>query len=83
MAAFLYRFSNVWSETPQTPLTCDPAAARTFVDVTAAHPFCGAIEWLAKNGVSTGWADHTFRPGQTIERQAMAAFLDRFDGTLG
>ncbi len=82
MAAFLYRYTNVWNETPPTPLTCDPAKPRAFADVTVAHPFCGAIEWLAAQGISTGWSDKTFRPGLTIERQAMAAFLHRLDQKL-
>ncbi len=72
MAAFLYRtFSK------QAIPTCDPAAPRVFTDVKANHPFCGAIEWLATSKITTGWPDGTFRPGLSVERQAMAAFLYR------
>ena len=53
---------------------------RTFTDVTAGHPFCGAIEALYSAGIVDGWADSVFRPGWSVERQAMAAFLYR--GTI-
>ncbi len=82
MAAFLFRWLNFWNRTDDAIPTCDPGTARQFSDVPASHPFCGAIEWLASVGVSTGWPDGTFRPGLAIERQAMAAFLVRFDDLL-
>lgn len=82
MAAFIFRWWNMWEETSLPIPTCDPADPRMFTDVTAGHPFCGAIEWLADNGIASGWPDGTFRPGLTIERQAMAAFLTRFDSML-
>jgi len=71
MSAFLYR-AFVDEVIP-------PCAegARTFTDVTTGHPFCGAIEWMASSSISTGWPDHTFRPGLSVERQATAAFLYR------
>ena len=72
MAAFLYRFF----EGGAIP-TCDPAVARMFTDVTAGHPFCGAIEWLAGTGITTGYPDGTFKPGADVSREAMAAFLYR------
>ena len=70
MAAFVYRF-----------VTGEDAAAkpatRPFVDVAVTHPFAGEIAWLKAEGLSAGWPDGTFRPGVSIERQAMAAFLYR------
>gem|GEM_PF-3650477 len=33
----------------------------------------------ASTGITTGWPDHTFRPTARVERQAMAAFLMRFE----
>lgn len=74
MAAFLFRLHRMYN--PSTPVT--PCTTAPFADVATSHPFCGAIDWLADTGVSTGWADHTFRPGALVERQAMAAFLFRF-----
>ena len=52
----------------------------SFIDVPANHPFHAEIIWLATEGVTTGFADGTFRPSAPIERQAMAAFLYRFAG---
>ncbi len=72
MAAFLYRFDDAGSydEPPTRPV---------FDDVDAGHPFFAEIAWLADTGISTGWPDRTYRPGQPIARDAMAAFLYRFD----
>ena len=75
MAAFLYRFANGTDPAPG-------CASAPFTDVTMANPFCGEITWLADTGITTGWPDGTFRPGNPIARQAIAAFLFRFD-TLG
>lgn len=71
MSAFLYRYANDGADAP----ACTSAP---FADVLVTDPFCGEIAWLADQGISTGWADNTFRPGATIERQAIAAFLFRF-----
>lgn len=70
MAAFLYRVAG-------EPDVTAPSVA-TFVDVPVNHPFATEIEWLATSGISTGWADGTFRPGDPVSREAMAAFLYRF-----
>lgn len=55
-------------------------AGTEFSDVTADHPFCREIAWLADTGITTGYADGTFRPGVVVTRQATAAFLDRLLG---
>jgi len=69
MAAFLYRAAD------------EPAApASSFTDVGPGHPFGPAIAWLESAGVAQGYADGTFGPARAISRQAMAAFLHRFDG---
>ena len=74
MAAFLYRFAGEPAFTP-------PATA-TFTDVPVGAPFFLEIEWLSSTGITTGWPDHTFRPLANVQRQAMAAFLHRFDAVL-
>lgn len=51
-----------------------------FDDVGTAHPFCAEIAWMSDKGVSTGYADDTFRPGDEVTRQAMAAFMARLAG---
>lgn len=70
VAAFVYRLVHDDVEVP----ACTEAP---FSDVGVVNPFCGAVAWLAETGVSTGWADGTYRPALSIERQAMAAFLAR------
>ncbi|OWY61799.1 hypothetical protein B7486_61860, partial [cyanobacterium TDX16] len=52
----------------------------TFRDVGAGHPFHEDVEWLADQGITTGFADGTFRPAAPTSRQAMAAYLFRFSG---
>jgi len=52
-----------------------------------------AIAWVADNGITTGFSDDTFRPGDVVTRGQMAAFLFRaldlppgtasFDDTIG
>ena len=73
LAAFFYRFAG------------SPAHAPTqyFSDVNASNPFYKEISWFAQQGITTGWADGTFRPGQTTHRDAMAAFLYRFNTVQG
>jgi peptidoglycan/xylan/chitin deacetylase (PgdA/CDA1 family) len=71
MAAFLYRLAG----SPAVPDT-----APTFGDVTSANPFYKEIRWLASKGISTGWPDGTYRPGDPVNRDAMAAFLYRYNG---
>jgi hypothetical protein len=56
-------------------------AIPSFRDVPVTHTFFEEIEWLAGSGVTGGFADHTFRPGLPVTRQAMAAFLYRMVGS--
>jgi hypothetical protein len=49
----------------------------TFSDVSPEHPFASDIEAIAAAGITTGYSDGTFRPGDTVTRQAMAAFMGR------
>jgi subtilisin family serine protease len=71
MAAFLYRLAGRPSFTPPT--------ASPFSDVSTRHPFYREITWLAEQGISTGYSDGTFRPRASVSRDAMAAFMYRFD----
>lgn len=73
MAAFLYRFAG-------EPAFTAPAVAR-FSDAPVGGPFYPEIMWLASQGISTGYADGTFRPPAAISRAAMAAFLYRVAGS--
>lgn len=49
----------------------------TFRDVGPGHPFTDEITFAAQSGIATGFPDGTYRPGQPVSRQAMAAFLER------
>ncbi|AOZ72293.1 hypothetical protein BK816_02405 [Boudabousia tangfeifanii] len=69
MAAFLYRLAG----SPQVK-----SNHVGFTDVSANHPFARQIAWMESTGISTGWADGTFRPNEMVTRDAMAAFLMRF-----
>lgn len=70
MAAFLYRFSGgpSWNAPATSP----------FNDITPLSPFYSEITWLAAARVSTGYGDGTFRPVNAVNRDAMAAFLYRW-----
>lgn len=72
MAAFVYRYVGE---------DFVPAAGtQTFTDVSSGHPFYKEIEWMAAEGLSTGYADGTFGGDRAVSRQAMAAFLYRLAG---
>ncbi|WP_258073559.1 S-layer homology domain-containing protein [Arthrobacter sp. 08Y14] len=75
MAAFLYRSAGSPAYTP--PKTS------VFTDVTTGNQFYKEISWLADQGISTGWRQpngtRTFAPEQPVARDAMAAFMHRFD----
>ncbi|NQX11547.1 S-layer homology domain-containing protein [Microbacteriaceae bacterium VKM Ac-2855] len=70
-AAFLSRIDGGSTYTPATP---------TFSDVPKSNPFWSQIEWMAAEGITTGYPDGTFRPLDAVTRQSMAAFLHRYDG---
>jgi hypothetical protein len=70
MAAFLYRFSG-------SPSWTAPGAS-PFNDITPNSRFYNEITWLAAARVSTGYTDGTFRPLNAVNRDAMAAFLYRW-----
>lgn len=68
MAAFLYR------------LVGQPSVSGTqtgFRDIAPSHPFAHAIMWMREAGISTGYTDDTYRPEDTISREALAVFLYR------
>ncbi|WP_461168869.1 CAP and S-layer homology domain-containing protein [Arthrobacter sp. Z1-15] len=73
MAAFLYRLAGSPNYTPPK--------SSPFIDVPVSHQFYKQISWLAASGVSTGWPvanGKAYKPGQTVARDAMAAFMKRW-----
>ncbi len=78
MSAFLYRFAG--NPTTPTSTYCGATAATgPFTDVAPTYVFCRAIEWMKQVGITTGFPDGSFKPQQPINRDAIAAFLFRFD----
>lgn len=73
MAAFLYRLANA----KFTPPKVSP-----FSDVQPGHKFYREITWMHAQGLSTGnrvpGGKPRFAPGESVSREAMAAFLYRF-----
>ncbi|GAA1749291.1 S-layer homology domain-containing protein [Aeromicrobium alkaliterrae] len=70
MAAFLYRFAG-------SPAVNGVPTTSPYVDVPTTHVFFKEIVWLQREGITTGYADGTFRPGQPVLREQMAAFINR------
>lgn len=79
MAAFMFRFAG-------QPAFEVPSAA-PFLDVPAGTQFYKEIAWLSGQGISTGWSEGggtaTYRPLLAVNRDAMAAFMYRYNAKLG
>lgn len=58
-----------------------PACTQSFPDVSVNHPFFEEVCWMQQIGITTGYIDGTFRPGDEITRQSMAAFTFRISGS--
>ncbi|MFC7375398.1 S-layer homology domain-containing protein [Brachybacterium sp. GCM10030268] len=71
MAAFLYRFAG-------EPAYSMPDG-KCFADVPHSTMYAKEMCWMKSSGVSKGWRDGTYRPLQPVKRDAMAAFLQRYD----
>ncbi len=57
----------------------EPPYAPTFPDVPKTHTFYAQIEWLVAEDITTGFSDGTFRPSSPLTRQAIAAFIYRYE----
>ncbi len=67
MASFLV--SALGNLNPGNPNTA------SFSDVSTDNSHAGAIAGLAAGGVTSGYGDGTFRPGEPVTRAQMASFL--------
>jgi hypothetical protein len=68
LAAVLYRMAG----SPEVDTTA------SFSDVASDAYYAKAVAWAAQTGITGGYEDGTFRPGQAITRQQFAAFLYRY-----
>lgn len=75
IAAFYYRLAG----TPDF----DPPSTSPFDDVPTDHRFYTEITWLASTGITSGFADGTFRPRAHTQRQAAVAFAYRYAQLYG
>ncbi|MHA7154619.1 S8 family serine peptidase [Arthrobacter sp. TMN-50] len=76
MAAFLYRLAG-------EPAFAEPTVS-PFADITIETQFYKEMAWMAETGLSTGYDEGngvvTYRPLAPVNRDAMAAFMNRFAG---
>lgn len=70
-ATFLYRISGDHHAV---------AGSSRFDDTASGSPHATAIDWMAENGYSLGYADGTFRPDQEVTRAELASFIYRASG---
>ncbi|MHA7272963.1 S-layer homology domain-containing protein [Arthrobacter sp. TMT4-20] len=54
--------------------------AQAFTDYPASGLFYTEVQWLAREGITIGYADGTFRPLEPMDRKTVAAFLYRMAG---
>lgn len=72
LAVMFYRYTH--------PGAADPSCKggkRLFMDVRSSSAQCGAVEWLAKARITTGFADGTFRPADPVTRGPLSAMMVR------
>jgi len=82
MAAFMKRFAGQICLNEAAIEYADPSGA-PFTDVPEGVMFEEEISWMKDTGISEGWGDGTYRPVTPVARDAMAAFVNRFDDTFG
>ncbi|HEX6235792.1 MAG TPA: S-layer homology domain-containing protein [Acidimicrobiales bacterium] len=71
-AAILWRAQ----EGQQIEGTCtEQGVTSPYTDVSDSNPFCYAIYGMTQHGLITGWPDGTFRPTNSVSRQAYVAFM--------
>lgn len=73
MAAFIYRLAG-------EPEFTAPAQS-PFSDVSPGTQFYKEMAWMNVEGIATGFDDGTYRPLSPVNRDAMAAFMNRYSGS--
>lgn len=59
-----------------------PARAYEFSDVSKSSSYATEIAWMADTGISAGWG-RSFKPGDPVNHERLAALLTRFQGVIG
>lgn len=70
MAAFLYRLAG--------EPAFDAPATSPFKDISLKTKFYKEMTWMESEGLTEGYSDGTYRPLAPVNRDAMAAFMNRF-----
>ncbi len=85
MAVFMSRAADLTTDdfASFTPPAC---GSESFNDVACTHSSFKFIEYVAAKGIASGFPDGTYKPGNSVNRGAMAVFLSRLrdlvDGDL-
>ena len=74
MSAFMHRLLG-------SPVIPAQTGKWPFKDVSQTQQFVEQMRWVHAMGISTGWADGTYRPLTPVNRDAMAAFMYRLAGS--
>jgi hypothetical protein len=61
----------------------DPFPAHGFPDVAPGSLFDPGVTWMRLHGITSGYADGTYRPAATVTRAQTAAFIFRLAGDPG
>lgn len=69
------------SSATAAPLPSAPSKSRVFKDVPRSHIFYKEIQWMRDNGFANGWGDNTYRPNESIKRDAVMVFFYRMAGS--
>lgn len=81
MAAFIFRLAELEGHDSVEDYT--PPSSSHFPDVSTSHVFYKEISWLAQQRITTGYDDGRFKPLDRISREAVAAFIYRYQDKKG
>ncbi|OKL48118.1 S-layer homology domain-containing protein [Boudabousia marimammalium] len=77
LTAILKRYCGKYSDTCKGAALIQKPADAFFVDVSSGSQFYQEIKWAKQRGLITGWPDGSFRPVNSVNRDAMAAIIHR------
>ena len=72
VVTFLWRAAGCPEPTGDTSMFCDTSSI--------AAPYQKAVVWAVEKGITTGFADGTFRPNDSVTRAQFVTFLWRYEG---